>query len=181
MVCAVLTLYTLSWCWCKCPDIGISSIDWTQLSRFHLKTETESSLRNVFLNVNRTVFLGKNRTTDNVQKHTFWTSAPQSQVTNLKILFAELIFRNKPRRHAPRRILLTAHNGLIVSSALYSRQKCRINQQSKSGLNTCSWWIRLLEFRLGIKMIGSVRRAYRTRPKICGDNHQAMGRLVFSR
>jgi hypothetical protein len=27
--------------------IGTSSIDWAQLSRFYLKTETESSLRNV--------------------------------------------------------------------------------------------------------------------------------------
>jgi hypothetical protein len=31
----------------KCPEIGISSIDLAQLSRFYLKTETESSLRNV--------------------------------------------------------------------------------------------------------------------------------------
>jgi hypothetical protein len=28
------------------PEIGTSSIDWTQLSRFYLKTETESSLQN---------------------------------------------------------------------------------------------------------------------------------------
>jgi hypothetical protein len=27
------------------PEIGTSSIDWAQLSRFHLRTETESSLR----------------------------------------------------------------------------------------------------------------------------------------
>jgi hypothetical protein len=30
-----------------CPDIGTSSIDWAQLSRFYLKTETESILRKV--------------------------------------------------------------------------------------------------------------------------------------
>jgi hypothetical protein len=29
------------------PEIGNISIDWAQLSRFYLKTETESSLRNV--------------------------------------------------------------------------------------------------------------------------------------
>jgi hypothetical protein len=29
------------------PEIGTSSIDWAQLSRFYLKTEIESSLRNV--------------------------------------------------------------------------------------------------------------------------------------
>jgi hypothetical protein len=47
MVCALLVLYTPSWCWYRCPDIGTSSIDWAQLSTFYLKTETESSLRNV--------------------------------------------------------------------------------------------------------------------------------------
>jgi hypothetical protein len=31
----------------RCPEIGTSSIDWTQLSRSYLKTETESGLRNV--------------------------------------------------------------------------------------------------------------------------------------
>jgi hypothetical protein len=38
----------------------------TQLSRFHSKTEIESSLRNV-------VFLNKNRMMDNVQKHNIYT------------------------------------------------------------------------------------------------------------
>jgi hypothetical protein len=52
------------------PEIGTSSVDWAQLSGFYLKTEAESSLRNlVFWNINRTVFLDKNRTMDNVQKH----------------------------------------------------------------------------------------------------------------
>jgi hypothetical protein len=31
------------------PEIGTSSIDWVQLSTFHLKTETESSLRSAML------------------------------------------------------------------------------------------------------------------------------------
>jgi hypothetical protein len=44
------------------PEVGTSSIDWVQQSRFYLKTETETSLRNV-------VFLNKNRTMDNVRKH----------------------------------------------------------------------------------------------------------------
>jgi hypothetical protein len=47
MVCAVLDFYTLFWCWYRFPEIGTSCIDWAQLSRFYLKTETESSLRNV--------------------------------------------------------------------------------------------------------------------------------------
>jgi hypothetical protein len=57
MVCAVLGLCTPSWCRCRCPEKGTISIDWVQLSRFCLKTETDSSLRNVlFRNMNRTVF-----------------------------------------------------------------------------------------------------------------------------
>jgi hypothetical protein len=32
-------------CWCRCPEIGTSSIDLAQMSRFYLKTETKSSLR----------------------------------------------------------------------------------------------------------------------------------------
>jgi hypothetical protein len=65
-----LDLYTPSWCWYRCPEIGTSSVDWAQLIRFYLKTETESSLRNVvFWNINRTVFLDKDRTMENVQKH----------------------------------------------------------------------------------------------------------------
>jgi hypothetical protein len=46
-------------CRCRCPEIRTSSIDWDQWNRFHLKTETECSLRNV-------VFLNTNRTMDNV-------------------------------------------------------------------------------------------------------------------
>jgi hypothetical protein len=36
-------------CWLWCLEIGTSSINWAQLSRFHLKTETEPSLQNVVL------------------------------------------------------------------------------------------------------------------------------------
>jgi hypothetical protein len=70
MLCVVYDSYSPSWCWYRCPEMGTRSIDWGQLSRFYLKTETESSLRNVvFCNINRTVFLDKDRTMDNVQKH----------------------------------------------------------------------------------------------------------------
>jgi hypothetical protein len=69
-----------SWCWYRCPETGTSSIDWGQLSRFHLKTETESSLQNdVFWKLNRTVFLDKDRTMDNVQQHNICTNVPLSQ------------------------------------------------------------------------------------------------------
>jgi hypothetical protein len=39
--------YIPLWKWHTCPEIETSSIDWTQLSRFYLKTETESSFRNI--------------------------------------------------------------------------------------------------------------------------------------
>jgi hypothetical protein len=54
---AVFDLWTPSWSSHRCPEIGTSSIDLAQLSRFYLKTETESRLRNVvFWKINRTVF-----------------------------------------------------------------------------------------------------------------------------
>jgi hypothetical protein len=69
MVCAVLGLYTSSWCWYRCLEIGTSSLDWAQLIRFYLKTEIESRLRNgVFCNIKGTMFLDEDRTMDNVQK-----------------------------------------------------------------------------------------------------------------
>jgi hypothetical protein len=53
------------------PEIGTRSIDWAQLSRLHLNTETESSLQNGVLN--------KNRTMDNVQKRNSYINVPSSQ------------------------------------------------------------------------------------------------------
>jgi hypothetical protein len=35
--------------WILSPEVGTSSINWAQLSRFYLKTETEMSLRNAVL------------------------------------------------------------------------------------------------------------------------------------
>jgi hypothetical protein len=62
------------------PEIGTSSINWVQLSRFYLKMETESSLRNVvFYNINRTVFLDKDRMMDNIQKHSICSNVQSSQ------------------------------------------------------------------------------------------------------
>jgi hypothetical protein len=70
MVYAVTGLYTPSWCWYGCPEIGIIFVDWAQLSSFYLKTETESSLwKVVFWKINRTAILDKDRTMDNVQEH----------------------------------------------------------------------------------------------------------------
>jgi hypothetical protein len=53
--------------------IGASSIYWIQLSRFYLRTETESSLRNVWF------FLKMDKTMDNVQKHNTCNNIPSSQ------------------------------------------------------------------------------------------------------
>jgi hypothetical protein len=54
------------------PEIGTSSVDWAQLNRFYMKTETESSLRNV-------VFSIINKTMANVQKHNICSTVPSSQ------------------------------------------------------------------------------------------------------
>jgi hypothetical protein len=58
-------------CWCWYLEVGNRSINWAQLSRFHLKTDTESSLWNVVLN--------KNRMMDNFQKHNKYINIPSSQ------------------------------------------------------------------------------------------------------
>jgi hypothetical protein len=55
-------------------EFVLQSGDWTQLSTFHMKTETQSSLRNV---------LNKNRTMDNVQKHNNCINIASSQTLRL--------------------------------------------------------------------------------------------------
>jgi hypothetical protein len=71
----VFDLCTLSWSWHRCSQIRTSSVDWAQQSRFYLKTETESSIRNVlFWKINRTVCLDTDKTMDNVQKHNICTN-----------------------------------------------------------------------------------------------------------
>jgi hypothetical protein len=59
-------------CWYRCPEIRTSYIDSAQLSRFYLKMATECTLRNA-------VFLNKNRTMDNVQKHNICINVSSSQ------------------------------------------------------------------------------------------------------
>jgi hypothetical protein len=62
----------------QCPEIWTSSIEWAPLSRFHLKTETESGLRNVVLNKKHYHVLNKNRMMDNVQKQNICIKYPSS-------------------------------------------------------------------------------------------------------
>jgi hypothetical protein len=86
----------LFWCWYRCPEIGTKSIDWAQLSSFYLKTETESSLRNVvFCNTNRTVFLDKDRTMDNFQKHNICTVSQLVHwcVLQVRFLATAIVYR----------------------------------------------------------------------------------------
>jgi hypothetical protein len=64
----------------KGPETVTSCIDWAQLSRFYLKVETKSSIRNfVFSKINRTAFIDKGKTIHNVQKHNICTNVPSSQ------------------------------------------------------------------------------------------------------
>jgi hypothetical protein len=59
--------------------MGPSTRHWALLGGFYMKTETESSLRNVvFCNIKRKVFLDKDKRMDNVEKHIF-TNVPSSQ------------------------------------------------------------------------------------------------------
>jgi hypothetical protein len=51
--------------------IGHSSVNWVQLTMFHLKMEAESSLQ--------TVVLYENRTMDNIQKHNNGINIPLSK------------------------------------------------------------------------------------------------------
>jgi hypothetical protein len=69
------------------PEIGSSPVNWAQLNRFCLRTETESSHRNdAFRKIKRTVFLDKDRTMDNVQKLNICTNIC-TIVTKVYILF----------------------------------------------------------------------------------------------
>jgi hypothetical protein len=61
-------------------EIGTSSIDWTQLSRFYRNTETKSSLQNIaFLNKEKERYLDKNRMMNNFQKHNIFINVSSSQ------------------------------------------------------------------------------------------------------
>jgi hypothetical protein len=59
--------------------MGTSSIDWAQLSKFYLKTGTESSLPNVVLKNKQDGVFDTDTTMDNVQKHNTFTNVPLSQ------------------------------------------------------------------------------------------------------
>jgi hypothetical protein len=86
------------------PTFG--SIRWAQLSRCHLKTETESSLRNV-------LFLDKDRTMDIVHQHNICTYLPLSQTLGSYLHNAELqnlyCSPNTIRITKPRRIRREGH------------------------------------------------------------------------
>jgi hypothetical protein len=96
MVLGVFGLYNWFRCWYRSREIGTSSIDWVQLSRFYLKMETESSLWNVvFWNINRTVFLDKFGTMDNVHKCSICTNITSSQTFISYLLFITLCTRTQ--------------------------------------------------------------------------------------
>jgi hypothetical protein len=67
--------------WCGCPEIGGCSIDWDQLSRFYLKMEPESSLRNL---------LNKNKTMDNVRKDNTCINVQSSQTFEFNLFAVNL-------------------------------------------------------------------------------------------
>jgi hypothetical protein len=75
LCCAWFIYPILFWYWC--PETGTSSNDWDELNRFHLKTETDSSLRkHCVLNINMRM--------DKVQKHTYCIKLTLSQDVSVK-------------------------------------------------------------------------------------------------
>jgi hypothetical protein len=60
-------------------EIGTSSINWAQLSRFCLKTDRIQSLTHCVLKYKQDVVLDKNSIMDNSQKHHICTNVPSSQ------------------------------------------------------------------------------------------------------
>jgi hypothetical protein len=60
-----------------CPEIGTSSIYSAQLSKLHLKMETESSLRNVVLQI-------KDRTMDTAQNSLYKVHESKSHVSSYR-------------------------------------------------------------------------------------------------
>jgi hypothetical protein len=59
--------------WAQSIELVSVSEDRAQVSRFYLKTETESSFRNVvFWKINRTMFLDKDKMMGNVQKYNIY-------------------------------------------------------------------------------------------------------------
>jgi hypothetical protein len=66
----ILCFWTLSIVLLLSKNRPTSSIDWAQLSRFYLKTETESSLRNVVFSK----IIDQAKPMDNDQKHNIRTN-----------------------------------------------------------------------------------------------------------
>jgi hypothetical protein len=145
MVCAVFGLYTPYWCWYKCPKIRNRSKDWAQLSRLYLKTETESSLRNVvFCNINRTVFLDRDRTMNSVQKHNICNKSgtPQENVTCIWCRCCR----------SSHNILRTLNQMLIYSFCFsdaqpYLTKLCYLNSVHSKAVHLSTWTIFLISNR----------------------------------
>jgi hypothetical protein len=123
-------------CCCWCPEIGTSSIDWAQLSRFHLKTETESSLRNaVFLNETGRWIMSRNiiYVVNNVfksmwkqsvfacfiilnQKFSEWTEENHENIRSL-----QLVPRSRFEPWQLRSVTATGKNGWHVEMSAWNR------------------------------------------------------------
>jgi hypothetical protein len=80
MIYIVVGLYVYTaLCWCWCPETGTNSIDWAQLSRFLPEggDRIQSPKRCV---------LNKNRTMNNVQKHSNCTVEDTNMATDVYIM-----------------------------------------------------------------------------------------------
>jgi hypothetical protein len=72
-------------------EIETSSVYWTQLSRFYLRREIQSSLRNAVLKYKQDNILNKAETMDNVQECNNCTNLPSSQTFRSLIQYLSII------------------------------------------------------------------------------------------
>jgi hypothetical protein len=85
----VLGLYTPSWCWYKCPEIGTSTIDWAHLRVLPEDGDTIQSPK-------RRVLKHKQSEMDNVQKHSICVN---KHACRHQTMLFHLIRRNSETEH----------------------------------------------------------------------------------
>jgi hypothetical protein len=113
----------------------VRSIYWTHLSRFYLRTGTQSSLRNVVLKNKQDIFLKIDKTMDNVQKPNTCSNIPLSQT-----------FRSYFHKQINKQITrLVTHQALFFRSLTWQHTKYR-RKKAKLSLCLIKWAPRMAEW-----------------------------------
>jgi hypothetical protein len=129
-LCCAWCIYTLL-CWCWCPKIWTRFINWINLSRFHLKMETESSLQNLYA-------LNKNRTMDNVQKCNSCINTQSSHLSEFFLTVIQLILHIHPSKLM--RLSKWDSNNSVGS---FSGASCLKHQLERAGYHDKFFWFTL--------------------------------------